>query len=171
MLKPAILLISLLASQPAFAQFYERGNTVDDLTQGVTWLRCSVGQRWQTDTAQCIGEAKRLNFEEIEQVIVQANEQLGGEWRLPTKAELQQLLCEKCISKAVRDNDPNEEEKLVPAMIDQSVFPNTAAEPYWSSTKNWIAPRNRWSVNFMTGDSYGRFFPEQRLAVRLLRDR
>lgn len=171
MLKTAMVLISLLASQPAFAQFYERGNIVDDLKQGVTWLRCSVGQRWQADTGQCVGDAERLNFEEIEQVILQANEQLGGEWRLPTKTELQQLLCEECTATVLMRETQSEDAKSVPAMIDQSTFPNTAAEPYWSSTKNWIAPRNRWSVNFMTGESYGRFFPEQRLAVRLLRNR
>ena len=36
---------------------------------------------------------------------------------------------------------------------------------------NWISPKNFWSVNFMTGDTYGRFFPQQKLLVMIVRDR
>ena len=96
-----------------------------------------------------------FNDNEIEQAIAQANTQLGGSWRLPTKSELQTLVCDTCYG----------------TKIDSVLFPNTAAEPYWTSSKNWVAPRNRWSISFMTGESYGRFFPEQRLAVRLVSDR
>ena len=55
--------------------------------------------------------------------------------------------------------------------IDQSVFPDTVAEPYWTGEKNWISPKNIWTVNFMTGHSHGRFFDYQKLAVRLVQDR
>ena len=114
---------------------------------------------------------KVLIYTKIEQVIFQANEQLGGTWRLPSREELKQLICTTC-GQTIEDPEIEREENApVAAKIDPIVFPNTAAEPYWSSTKNWIAPRNRWSVNFMTGDSYGRFFPEQRLAVRLVQER
>jgi len=44
-------------------------------------------------------------------------------------------------------------------------------EPYWTGEVNGFAARHFWSVNFMTGYTYGRFFPQQELAVRLLRDR
>lgn len=155
MVRLAFVIIALIACQPASAQYYTRGHIIDDLLQGVSWLRCSVGQRWEAENARCIGEAVRLNYDEIEQAIEQANAQLGGTWRLPTEEELSQLVCKTCP----------------PPMIDADLFPDTAAEPYWTSDKNWIAPRNRWSVNFMTGESYGRFFPEQRLAVRLVSER
>ena len=36
---------------------------------------------------------------------------------------------------------------------------------------NTLAPRHVWSVNFFTGHSYARFFPNQQLAVRRVRDR
>ena len=88
-------------------------------------------------------------------VILQANQQLGGKWRLPTLAELESIVCLECPA----------------PKIDAEVFPNTASEPYWTSEANWIAPRSRWSVSFMTGLKYGRFFPQQQLAGRLVSDR
>jgi hypothetical protein len=155
MLRFVFAIIAILACQPASAQYYAREHIIDDLVQKISWLRCSLGQRWQPDKLTCIGEAQRLNYNEIEQAIAQANTQLGGSWRLPTKSELQTLVCDTCHG----------------TKIDSVLFPNTAAEPYWTSSKNWVAPRNRWSISFMTGESYGRFFPEQRLAVRLVSDR
>ncbi len=144
-----------LSAQPALAQFYTRDHIVVDLLQKIDWLRCSVGQRWEPEEKYCAGKIQRLNFEQIEQAIAQANEQLGGSWRLPTRKELESILCRECP----------------PPLIDPITFPNTSAEPYWTSDINWISPRNRWSVSFMTGDRYGRFFPEQQLAVRLVADR
>ena len=55
-------------------------------------------------------------------------------------------------------------------MIDAERFPNTMAEPYWTGERNFMSPRNYWTVSFMTGDRYGRFFPYQRMMVRLVRD-
>ncbi|MGB0795434.1 MAG: DUF1566 domain-containing protein, partial [Candidatus Puniceispirillaceae bacterium] len=120
---------------------------------GVKWMRCSVGQVFED--GNCTGKIVRLNHDEIKQAITQANAQLGGIWRLPTRKELEFLVCESC--KDVK--------------IDQKVFPDTVAEPYWTGQKNWISPKNIWTVNFMTGHTYGRFFEYQRLAVRLVQDR
>ena len=51
------------------------------------------------------------------------------------------------------------------------VFPNTDARAYWTGQQNFMAQRHYWTVNFCTGHHYGRFYPEQEMAVRLLRDR
>ena len=67
--------------------------------------------------------------------------------------ELESLVCQECSA----------------PKIDKVVFPNTLAEPYWTGEKNWVTSQNIWSVNFMTGFSYGRFFPNQSLAVRLVK--
>jgi len=45
------------------------------------------------------------------------------------------------------------------------------SEPYWTGEVNSFASRQTWSVKFMTGHTYGRFFPAQRILVRLVRDR
>ncbi|MBF9046414.1 DUF1566 domain-containing protein [Rhodobacterales bacterium LSUCC0031] len=151
----AMPLAMIIASTPLAAQYYERDHIVTDLALGIEWMRCSVGQRWDPEAETCWGEAVRLNHEEIAQVIEQANEQLGDGWRLPRRDELESLVCVECE----------------PPKIDPLLFPNTMAEPYWTGEKNFWSPRNYWTVSFMTGDRYGRFFPEQRMMVRLARDR
>lgn len=148
---PVILLVG---SVSASAQYYERGHLVKDLALGIEWMRCSVGQRWDAEQELCWGEAIRLNHEEISQVIEQANAQLGDGWRLPSLDELQSLVCAECG----------------PPKIDALLFPNTMAEPYWTGDQNFWSPRNYWTVSFMTGDRFGRFFPDQRMMVRLVRE-
>lgn len=133
--------------------FLVRDHIVIDLQSGVEWMRCSVGQQWDGKT--CAGEAVALNHDEIAKAIVIANEQLGPGWRLPNLAELEGLVCKTCA----------------PVKIELDSFPNAMAEPYWTGEVNSFASRHIWSVNFMTGHTYGRFFPTQRILVRLVRDR
>ena len=135
------------------ANFMTRDHLVIDLRHGVEWLRCSVGQTWNGES--CEGQILTLNHEQIKVAIKQANEQIGDGWRLPTRAELEGLICTKCG----------------PPMIDADTFPNTAGEPYWTGEVNSRATRHVFSVNFLNGWTYGRFFPTQSLAVRLVRDR
>ena len=148
---PGICISSVLANSGG--QFLAREHLIIDLNSDVEWMRCSVGQQW--NGLDCTGDIIRLNHEDIAKAIVIANEQLGGNWRLPDRKELEGLVCAIC-----RD-----------VKIDAVRFPQTAAEPYWTGEVNGFASRHFWSVNFMTGYTYGRFFPQQELAVRLLRDR
>ena len=133
--------------------FMVRGHLVIDLQNGVEWMRCSVGQVWNGEG--CEGKAMQLTQDEVAKAIVIANEQLGPGWRLPNRLELEGLVCEDCA----------------PVKIELDSFPNTLAEPYWSGEVNGYAPRHIWTVNFMTGHTYGRFFPTQAVLVRLVRDR
>ena len=133
--------------------FVERDMFVLDLIQNIEWLRCSLGQVWDGNT--CKGEIMKLNHDEIQQAILQANEQLGEGWRLPTSDELKNIVCKECA----------------PPKIDLALFPATSAEPYWTGEANPHRKPNIYSINFYTGHRYGNFFPYQRLAVRLLRDR
>jgi len=134
-------------------QFLARDHLIIDLQSGVEWMRCSVGQQW--DGSSCTGDIIRLSHADIAKAIVLANEQLGGAWRLPSRAELEGLVCATCAD----------------VKIHRKSFPQTVAEPYWTGEVNGFAARHFWSVNFMTGYTYGRFFPQQELAVRLVRDR
>ena len=147
-------LMSALGGTPAMAQFFSRGQFVRDLTMGIEWLRCSVGQRWSEHTQTCLGEIIALDFDLIDQAITQADEQLGGGWRLPTEDELTALICMDCG---------------IP-LIDTKFFPNTEAGSYWTSDSNRLSARHQVSVNFRTGYSYARFLRSQSLAVRLVRD-
>ena len=134
-------------------QFYLKDHLVIDLFTSTEWMRCSVGQRWNGKT--CIGKIISLNHEQMDEVLKIASEQLGLGWRLPTRRELESLVCRKC-------NIPK---------IDSKVFPNTDPVPYWTGERNKYAKKHFWSVNFYTGNTYGRFYPYQFLAVRLVRDR
>jgi hypothetical protein len=143
----------LTASAVNAANFMTRDHLVIDLRHGIEWLRCSAGQVWNGVT--CSGELVRLDHEQIEQAIKLANEQLGGNWRLPDREELEGLVCPTCG----------------PPQIDAAIFPGTSGEPYWTGQVNNIARRFYYSVNFLNGWTYGRFLPAKQLAVRLVRDR
>jgi len=133
--------------------FIVRDHLVIDLQHGVEWMRCSVGQIW--NGTDCEGVAMQLTQEDVAKAIVIANAQLGPGWRLPSRAELEGLVCKACA----------------PVKIELDSFPNTLGEPYWTGEVNGFAPRHIWTVNFMTGHTYGRFFPTQQVLVRLVRDR
>lgn len=148
----AILCFSATAS---YSQFFEEGRFVRDVRNSVTWYRCSLGQVWDADKATCFGKTIRLNHEELVFAIKQAEDQLGGKWRLPTMDELESLICVECE----------------PPKIRQKYFPNIEREAYWTGTKNRWNGRMYWSVNFMTGHTYSRFFQYQQLPVLLVTDR
>jgi hypothetical protein len=133
--------------------FMVRDHLVIDLQHGVEWMRCSVGQIW--NGTDCEGVAVKLTQEDVARAILIANAQLGLGWRLPSRAELEGLVCKACA----------------PVKIELDSFPNTLGEPYWTGEVNGFAPRHIWTVNFMTGHTYGRFFPTQEVLVRLVRDR
>ena len=149
-----IFVIIVLSFSNAYArQFVDKEYIIIDLLNGVEWLRCSTGQTW--NGSDCEGEVVRLNLKEVEQAIKQANEQLEGTWRLPTRKELEGLVCSSCLG----------------TKVDKEFFPSTPAEPFWTSDRNWWSPKFFWSVNFFTGHSYGRFVPEKELFVRFVKDR
>ena len=148
----AIVFFAPLASH---AQFFEEGHLVRDVRNNIVWLRCSVGQRWEYHTGKCVGKVVRLNQEEIKDAIEQANQQLGGSWRLPSVEELETLICENCE----------------PPKIRIKYFPDIQREAYWTGSQNFFNSKMYWSVNFMTGHSYSRFFAYQQLPFLLVRDR
>ena len=157
MLTPRLLLVAIFCfvSSHATAQFYAENSTVIDFDSKLIWYRCSLGQTFNIDTRKCDGAAVKLNHDEIKIALQQANDQMGGEWRLPSRKELEGLVCTECK----------------PPKINVKYFPGTENEPYWTGQRNWISPKNYWSINFMTGDTYGRFFPYQKLFVMIVKDK
>ncbi len=148
-----IILLCTLNSLLANDKFYKRDHIVVDLVLGVEWLRCSVGQQWSGK--ECMGKAIKIPMKQIESVVVQANEQLGGNWRLPTRKELENLVCMECRA----------------SKIDKNIFPNTPAEPFWTGQKNEWNENYYWTVNFFSGHTFGRFPGSIPNFVRLVRDR
>ena len=134
-------------------RFQIQEHIIIDVKNNIEWLRCSVGQRWNGST--CIGQIMNLSLERVPEAIQIANEQLGGKWRLPTKKELNSIVCKSCSS----------------PKIDPKVFPNTDNAPYWTGDKSYFNKKFFVSVNFHTGFSFNRFLPLKELAIRLVRDR
>ena len=151
-----IFYLFILSTKIIFSQsnqFYLKEHLVIDLFTSTEWMRCSVGQRWNGNN--CIGKIISLNHEQMDEVLRIASDQLGSGWRLPTRKELESLVCKDC---------------KIPK-IDSKIFPSTEPVPYWTGERNKFAKKHFWSVNFYTGNTYGRFYPYQSLAVRLVRDR
>ena len=134
-------------------QFIDKEYLVIDLLNGVEWMKCSAGQQWNGES--CFGQVIRLNREQIKTAIQQANNQLGGSWRLPSKKELEGIICDTCEY----------------VKIDTKFFPETPAEPFWTSEKNFWSKNRYWSVNFFTGYSFSRFTEDKPLATRFVRNR
>ena len=135
------------------SRFVVKEHIVVDLENEIEWLRCSVGQQW--DGNKCIGKIVNLSLDMVPKALEIANEQLGGGWRLPSKAELKSIVCKECA----------------PPKIDKEIFPNTDNAPYWTGEKSIFNSKFYVSVNFHTGFSFNRFSPIKELAVRFVRDR
>ncbi len=145
-----------LALRPAQAQettFVAKGPIVIDVLGGLDWMRCSIGQVWENDS--CVGSALLVRFGAVDSLIERAQRNIGPDWRLPTREELERLIA------------ANPE----PPMINQNVFPNTYSGLYWTSDTNWLMPHAHWSINFFTGHAYGRADENRTFAVRLVRPR
>ena len=152
----AVLLILTIKCSNLLAddsRFVTKEHIVVDLERQIEWLRCSVGQRW--NGSECSGNIVNLSLDMVPKALEIANEQLGGGWRLPSKAELKSLVCKECPS----------------PKIDKEIFPNTDNAPYWTGDKSIFNSKFFVSVNFHTGFSFNRFSPIKELAVRLVRDR
>ena len=133
------------------------GPIARDYINKLEWMRCSVGQHWENDT--CVGEVLMLSVAEAQEIIERVDNLDGGGWRLPTVKELQTIVSK--VETRPDDIEPN---------IDQKTFPNTFAGPYWSVEQSFYSKRYQWSVNFFNGQRYNRFFPTQKIAVRLVRN-
>ncbi len=137
-------------SEPrAFGRYVLHGAIVFDQDTQLTWQRCSVGQRW--DNARgCVGDVRFFSFDE-------AQEQGGGQWRVPTKEELGSLVDQARV-----------EAKRTPT-IDPVAFPNLDKinYGYWSSTPSDAS--QGWYVGFNAGDlEFSHRYRGYLFAVRLV---
>ena len=135
------------------SDFISRGYFVIDLKNKIEWMTCPVGMVWYKST--CTGVAKKYELRFVPEIIDIANNQLEGSWRLPSRNELESLICTKC-------------EKI---KIDLKIFPKTPPEPFWTKDKNFWQPRFNWIVNFLNGNTFGRYPDYKPNYIRLVRDR
>lgn len=135
-------------SHQANSRYVIKGGEVYDQNTNLTWQRCSVGQRWQ-EGGGCTGVIKTFTFAE-------AQRQGGGEWRVPTKAELRTLLEQKRVDS---HHQP---------LIDEVAFPNMDENQmlYWT---NIPFDAQGWYIRFSDGDISYSSYRTFTAAVRLVR--
>jgi hypothetical protein len=75
------------SAEEALASRYEQlpgaGNEIRDAKTGLIWLRCLIGQNFDSKGA-CVGQAQTFTHENALKVA----KNIGGDWRLPSYAEL-----------------------------------------------------------------------------------
>jgi len=94
----------------------------------------------------------QINQEQVTFVVSEAEDNLVENGVCQHDLELESLVCKECE----------------PPKINKKYFPNVSPEAYWTSDKNRMNTKMHWSVNFMTGHSYSRFFPYQFLPTLLV---
>ncbi len=103
-------------------RFRDNGDgTVTDIASKLMWMRCSTGQRWQSQSGACVGAAGAMSWREAQGHADQVN--LDGrasfsDWRLPSVRELATITARECAR----------------PRTNVAVFPGTAPAAYWSAT-------------------------------------
>ena len=64
-LKLLLISLTLAMYSAAHAQFFEEDHLITDVRNNIVWLRCSVGQNWDSEAKTCVGELVKLNHDEI----------------------------------------------------------------------------------------------------------
>ena len=124
------------------------GDEVLDLQTGLTWKRCSIGQRFEG--GRCVGSAVAVDWDAADEAAGAA----GGQWRLPTREELARLAQVTCQSTSG------------PA----PTFPNTPGAWYWSSTQEpLLGAGGTWFVSFAAEGGAGASLRNANAVVRLVR--
>jgi hypothetical protein len=155
----ALSVSALFAAPGAMAQGAERftisadASEVTDNQSKLIWSRCLLGMRMQA--GRCQGSAQALAASLIPLRLEELNKETGKKWRLPSMAELRQLV-------SMKDADY---EKI--GAIDSKAFPGTPASRVWT-TQSTGAHYQHW-VSFMDG-STGESPRSTSIAVRLVRE-
>ena len=89
-----IFFLFLIPKLVLASEYIPRGYYVIDLKNKIEWMTCPVGMIWNNNT--CDGVAKKFELKFIPEIINIANNQLEGKWRLPTRKELESLICADC---------------------------------------------------------------------------
>jgi len=104
----------------ATANFEDLGDgTVLDRAHQLAWLRCPVGQTWQT--GRCDGKALALDWQAAAAKAEELNRSgrlFFNDWRLPTLRELAMITERECAS----------------PRINLAVFPGTPSAHFWTSS-------------------------------------
>ncbi|MBK6591245.1 MAG: DUF1566 domain-containing protein [Burkholderiales bacterium] len=139
------------ANNPDSAYTDNGDGTVTHTPTGLIWKRCAEGQTWRSGTCTGVEFADSWGA-----ALVQAATNSFAEktdWRVPNVKELRSLV-EECRSGPT---------------INDTVFPNTPATVFWTSSPSVRNPDSAWQVNFQDGVNQYRSRDLAPASVRLVR--
>ncbi|MFY8352590.1 DUF1566 domain-containing protein [Pseudoalteromonas sp. SSM20] len=110
------------------------GTVTDNLT-GIMWMRCSIGQSWDTNNQTCTGGVEQLTWQQALKSASQYQYAGFNDWQLPNVKELSTIVDRQCVD----------------AAINQTLFPATLAQNYWTSTSGVGSASQAWAVAFYSG--------------------
>lgn len=153
--------IGLIIETTPSSQFENNNDgTVTDLKTKLIWKKCIEGQTWQAGSNLCSYDtdiAPMFTWPEALAKATQTNSNGGFagavNWRLPNIKELSSIIENACYGPS----------------INLSIFPNTPAGIYWSSTPYIGSNEHAWSVRFNYGQNSMNFKYDYYFA-RLVRD-
>ena len=114
------------------------------------WKVCTEGQTW--NAGACEGDSRNVNWQTALQTANDENFAGHSNWRLPNIKELQSLIAFNCTNRS----------------INTTIFPNTTASSYWSSSPNAYNSNYAWGVYFNYSDDYY-FYRNLTSSVRVVR--
>jgi len=110
-------------------RFTDNGDgTITDTASGLMWMRCAIGQEWTGET--CAGDATTFAWDGTQpaaDAVNKSGEHFFSDWRVPGLRDLAMIAEREC-------EDPR---------INLTVFPNTAATFFWTSTARQDDPEGR----------------------------
>ena len=128
--------ISTIDETTATANFTDNGDgTISDTTTGLMWMQCSVGQTLLNGL--CTGDATELNWQ---QALLFAHGYQFADfdgWRVPNIKELSTIAERQCVRPA----------------INETLFPNTPSDDYWTSTPSLLDADRAWVVAFFNSSN------------------
>lgn len=126
------------------------GGEVLHTPSNLVWQRCALGQTW--DGTTCTGTAVKYNWQEALMAAQEADATLLAGWRLPNIKELTTITERLCVRPA----------------INETVFPNTPPDDFWTSTPSLQDPLRSWVVAFFNA-SHSIKEKDRFIYVRLVR--
>ena len=117
------------------SRFTTTGDIVIDNTTGLTWMRCSLGLSW--DGADCTGLVTSMGWDTAINTAESTSFAGQDDWRLPNIKELASIFESACFSPS----------------INETIFPTTVANKYWSSSPYASHTSFAWIVDFDNGDN------------------
>lgn len=126
---------SIKITKPDSRYLDSNNGTIIDIATGLMWQKCSLGQsgtNCESGTAQTFTWQAAL-------ASANQNEEYGySDWRLPNINELRSLLEYACASPAIND----------------SIFPNTPSEYFWTSSPSHTQTNFNWAWQVNFGSTY-----------------